>query len=68
MRQIPYRGQWMRRSILGHIRAKGFEVVMVDDPPHAIVLLKDEPTGDGWDGWELLRSGFLTSEPSPAYG
>lgn len=72
--QMLYRGEWMRRSVLGHIRDKGFEVVMVDDPPHAVILLeavillKDEPTSDDWEGWDLLRLVFLPSEPNPAYG
>ncbi len=59
--EMPYRGDKMRVASLGVLRAAGFDLVMVDEPPHAVLLLNAEPTGKTWDGWDRLRS--LFTEP-----
>lgn len=64
---MPYRGRWMRRCVLGALREEGFDVVMLDDPPHAVLLLNDEPSGDDWSGWVTLDVLFEPEEPNPAW-
>lgn len=67
---MPYRGKWIRRSVLGRLRASGYEVYRIDHddyPAHALLLLKDEPTGAEWVGWEALAHEFGPPEPNPHY-
>ena len=65
---IGYPGKWMRQARLGALRMLGFEIVMVDEPPKAVILLGEAATGDDWEGWERLVSSFGPPEPNPAYG
>lgn len=62
---MPYRGRWVRTAELGNIRARGFDVVPLTDPPHAVLLLNDAPDGPTWTGWEWLRGAFGPPLPSP---
>lgn len=55
---MPYRGMWFCEAKLGDLRAEGFDVVMVDDPPHCVILLDSETLGAEWDGWDRLRRVF----------
>ncbi len=60
-RTMPYRGKRMRVTSLGPLRAAGFDVVMVDEPPHAVLLLNGAPEDAAWEGWDRLRR--LFTEP-----
>lgn len=64
-RQMPYRGKLMRVAPLGILREAGFDVVMAGDPPHAVLLLKAEPTGEAWEGWGRLRALFTEPQVIP---
>jgi hypothetical protein len=46
---------------LGDLRQEGFGVIMIDQPPHCVILLNSEDLGADWEGWDRLRS--LFSEP-----
>jgi hypothetical protein len=63
--QMPYRGDKMRVASLGGLRAAGFDLVMVDERPHALLLLKEEPTGEHWEGWDRLRRLFTEPQTIP---
>ena len=55
---MPYRGQWISESTLGKLRRLGFDLVMVDEPTHAVLLLKSEALDADWEGWDRLREVF----------
>jgi hypothetical protein len=57
----PYRGSWVCEAKLGDLRQEGFDVVMIDDLPHCVILLNSEDLNADWEGWDRLRSRF--SEP-----
>lgn len=65
IRRMPYRGDKMRVAQLGVLREAGFGLVMVDDPPHAVLLLNQVPTGPKWAGWERLRHLFTEPQVIP---
>ena len=56
--RMPYKGDWYCVARLGSLRAEGFDIVMIDTPPHCLILLNSEDTSIDWDGWERLRSAF----------
>jgi hypothetical protein len=60
---MPYRGSWYCESTVGELRAEGFDVVMIDDPPHCLILLNSEDTSIEWSGWDRLQA--LFSQPRP---
>lgn len=63
---MPYRGTTMRVADLGVLRQNNYEVVPVDDPPHAILLFHDDPPqGEDWAGWDRLRSFFSGPQAIP---
>ena len=65
---MPYRGKWLRRSVLWRLREDGYFVYRLDDDAHtshAVLILKDEPTGADWDGWDTLSALFGLPEPNP---
>jgi hypothetical protein len=63
-RGMPYKGSWYCAARVGELRREGFNVVMIDDWPHCLILLKSPDTSINWEGWERLRSVF--SEPRPS--
>ena len=64
-RSMPYRGNKMRVSSVGILRGAGFSVVLLQDRPHAVLLLNDEPTGEDWEGWDRLRQLFTEPQVIP---
>jgi hypothetical protein len=59
---MPYRGDWFRQARMGDLVSVGFNFVLIDEPPHAVLLLKEEPTGDDWSGWDDVRVWFDPAE------
>lgn len=60
----PYRGPWYTEARMAVVRQHGFDVVMCDEPPHAVLTLEDEPDGPNWEGWDRLRAVF-SGPPRP---
>jgi hypothetical protein len=66
--QLPYKGDWACEARLGDLRGAGIDVVMVDTPPHCVILLDLSELGDqwfhsprtikAWWAWDFLRPLF----------
>jgi hypothetical protein len=73
--QLEYDGNWLCESRLGRLRAHGADVVMVNEIPKCVILLKVDELGDdwvrsparliAWQGWDRLKP--LFSAPRQAY-
>ena len=67
-RGMPYRGDWVRHSTVGELRRHGYEVHRLRDdahPAHAVLLLKNQPSGADWEGWEILATLFEAPVANP---
>jgi hypothetical protein len=62
--RAPFRNRLMRVSTVGAIRGLGHDVVATGTPPHATLMLAQEPTEEDW---EALRSVFSEPEANPRY-
>lgn len=62
---MPYRGDWYGETTVGALRGEGFDVVMVDEPPHCVLLLNSDDLGRDWEGWERFRSVFTIPQRIP---
>lgn len=58
---MPYRGSLISESTAGALRAVGFDVVMVDDPPHCVILVDSDQPDAEWEGWERIREVFTNT-------